>query len=140
MTSYRLKGASGKVANQSFELGEKTVIGSSAACELRVEEENVAPRHAEINQGANGELLLQQLDERFETRVNGDPVQRVHLASGDEIRVGSCRWVLQAPGLRPEKVLTAAAVNRKYSSLPWLVVLLLIACAALAWQNGWLRF
>jgi len=140
MTSYRLKGASGKVAGQTFALGVKTVIGSSAGCELRIEDENVAPRHVEIDLEPNGELLLQQLDEKYETRVNGAQVQRASLGSGDEIRVGNCRWVLQAPGLRPEKVLTAYAVRPRHRSLPWLVALLLVACAALAWQNGWLRF
>jgi hypothetical protein len=48
--------------------------------------------------------------------------------------------VLQAPGLRPEKVLTSEAVTRKYRWLPWLVVLLLIASATLAWQRGWMPF
>jgi len=140
MTTYRLKGASGKVANQSFELGDRTVIGSSAPCELQIQEGDIAPQHAEITVLSNGVLMLRQLDEAFETLVNGAPVSQASLASGDEIRVGSCRWVLQAPGLRPEKVLTAEAVTRKYRWLPWLVVLLLIASAALAWQRGWLPF
>jgi predicted component of type VI protein secretion system len=139
-SDFRLKGASGKVANQSFALGVKTVIGSSADCELRIEDKNVGPQHAEISLQANGELVLRQLDQAFEVRVNGSPVESVSLASGDEIRVGSCRWVLQAPGLRPEKVLTAAAVKPKRASLPWLIVLLLLASAALAWQRGWLQF
>jgi hypothetical protein len=139
-SDFRLKGASGKVANQSFALGTKTMIGSSADCELQIEDKNVAPQHAEISLQANGGLVLRQLDKKFETRVNGAPVEQVSLASGDEISVGSCRWVLQAPGLRPEKVLTADAVKQKHRYLPWLMVLLLLAAAALAWQRGWLPF
>jgi len=135
---FRLKGASGKVANQTFELGTKTVIGSSADCELRIADKNVAPQHAEISLQTDGGLVLRQLDPAFEVRVNGSSVARASLASGDEIRVGSCRWVLQAPGLRPEKVLTADAVRQKNRALPWLIVLLLLASAALAWQRGWL--
>lgn len=140
MHTYRLKGASGKVANQSFGLGPRTVIGRAAACELRIEEENVAPQHAEIRQEANGELVLRQLDKAFETRVNGIPVDRASLASGDEIRVGNCRWVLQAPGLRPQKVLTAGAVRQKRSYLPWLLIAALLVFAALVWQRAWLPF
>jgi hypothetical protein len=107
---------------------------------LRIEEENVAPQHAEISLQANGELVLRQLDKDFETRVNGIPVDRISLASGDEIRLGSCRWVLQAPGLRPQKVLTAHAVRQKQPYLPWLIVAALLAFAALAWQRAWLPF
>ena len=140
MNTYRLKGASGKVANQSFGLGARTVIGSAPSCELRIEEEQVAPQHAEISLETNGELVLRQLDRAFETRVNGTPVEKTILASGDEISVGGCRWVLQAPGLRPQKVLTAEALQTRRSHLPWLIVAVLLAAAALAWQRGWLPF
>ena len=140
MTAYRLKGASGKVANQSHQLGERTVIGNAANCELRIVEEDVAPQHAEICLQSNGELILRQMDKAFEIRVNGNPVERVSLASGDEIRIGSCRWVLQAPGMRPQKILTEAAVKQRRHALPWLIFLLLMASTALAWQRGWLPF
>ena len=140
MSRYRLKGASGKVANQSFELGPRTVIGRSADCELRIEDENAAPQQVEICLDTTGELVLRQLDPKFETRVNGIAVDRTSLASGDEIRVAGCRWVLQAPGLRPEKVLTVDAVKQTRSYLPWLVAAALLASAALAWQRGWLPF
>jgi len=140
MQTYRLKGASGKVANQSFGLGERTLIGSSPECELIVEGEGIAPRHTEIRLEANGGLTLQHLDNAFETRVNGIPVEQISLGSGDEIRIGGYRWVLQAPGLRPEKVLTPDAVSQRRNYLPWLVIAALTASAALALQRGWLPF
>jgi hypothetical protein len=66
------------------------------------------------------------------------------LNSGDEIRLGACRWVLQAPGLRPEKVLTEQAVKQRSRLMPWLLVGALLAAAAvaatLAWQRGLLPF
>jgi predicted component of type VI protein secretion system len=140
MQVYRLKGASGKVANQSFGLGTRTVIGRSADCDLRIEGQNIAPQHVEISLEKNGELILRQLDQQFETRVNGIPVERTSLASGDEISVGSYRWVLQAPGLRPAKVLTADAVKPRRGYLRWLIIVALLAFIALAWQRGWLSF
>jgi predicted component of type VI protein secretion system len=140
MHTYRLKGASGQVANRSFGLGARTVIGRAADCDLQVEDPSVAPRHAEITLLDNGEVLLAQLDPAFEIRVNGQPVDRASLASGDEIRMGSCRWVVQAPGLRPEKVLTPEALRPQRAWLPWLIVAALLAAAALAWQRGWLPF
>ena len=72
--------------------------------------------------------------------LNGEPVEQASLGSGDEIRIANCRWVLQAPGLRPQKVLTEDAVQRKRGRLPWLIVGGLLAAAALAWYRGWLSF
>ena len=139
MSTYRLKGASGAVINQAFTLGTRTVIGSGPDCELRVESEGIAPKHAEIVE-QDGNLLLSNLDASAETLLNGEAVQQATLSSGDEIRIANCRWVLQAPGLRPQKVLTTEAVQARRGYLPWLIVIALLAGAALAWRQGWLPF
>lgn len=139
MSTYRLKGASGAVINQAFTLSAKTSIGSGPDCDLRVESEGIAPRHAEIIE-ENGALLLKNLDSSAKTLLNGEAVSEVLLSSGDEIRIANCRWVLQAPGLRPERVLTGQAVQAKRSYLPWLIAGALVAAGALAWYRGWLPF
>ena len=139
MAVFRLKGASGPVINQSFPLGERTVIGRADDCDLRLEQDGVAPRHAEIVAGEDG-LVLSRLDPAHEVLLNGEAVERAALASGDEIRIGACRFVLQAPGLRPEKVLTPAAVRSRRPWLPWLIVGGLLAAAAAAWYRGLLPF
>ena len=139
MGTYRLKGASGAVINQAFALGAKTVIGSAEDCDLRVESDGVEPRHAEIT-GEQDALLLKNLASHAETLLNGEAVDQASLASGDEIRIANCRWVLQAPGLRPQKVLTGIAVRPRRSYLPWLIVGGLLAAAVLSWQRGWLPF
>jgi len=139
MTVYRLKGASGAVINQSFTLGNRTLIGAADDCDLRVEGEQVASHHAEILE-SDGALVLRHIASSGQTLLNGEPVESAKLASGDEIRIANCRWVLQAPGLRPEKVLTSEAVQAKRGYLPWLIVAALLASAALAWQQGWLSF
>lgn len=140
MSVYRLKGASGPVINQAFRLSSRTVIGSAEECELRIEADGVAPQHAEIQEVEGGSLVLSNLDPDFETLLNGECVEKTGLASGDELRVGNCRWVLQAPGLRPEKVLTSDAVTPRRSYMPWLITALLLASAGLAWSRGWLPF
>jgi predicted component of type VI protein secretion system len=140
MQKYRLKGASGKVANQSFDLGQSTVIGSGPDCDLVLADEEISVRHAEIRMQDNGCLRLSHLDKTSEIFVNGVAVETASLGSGDEIRIGNYRWVLQAPGLRPEKVLTIEAVRQKRSYLSWLVAVALLATTALAWQRGWLPF
>ena len=139
MSTYRLKGASGAVINQAFTLGERTVIGSGPDADLRVESEGVAPKHAQIVD-EDGALRLTNLEPSAQTLLNGEAVDRALLSSGDEIRIANCRWVLQAPGLRPEKVLTTEAVRARRSHLPWLIVTALLSAAAMAWYRGWLPF
>jgi len=139
MSTYRLKGASGAVINQAFTLGPKTLIGSADDCDLRIEHNGIEPRHAEITEEGDT-LVLKNLANAAETLLNGEVVEQASLASGDEIRIGNCRWVLQAPGLRPQKILTSDAIRPKRSYLPWLIVGALLAAAALSWQRGWLPF
>jgi pSer/pThr/pTyr-binding forkhead associated (FHA) protein len=139
MSTYRLKGASGAVINQAFTLGARTLIGSADDCDLRIEHNGIEPRHAEITE--EGDILvLKNLANAAETLLNGEVVDQASLASGDEIRIGNCRWVLQAPGLRPQKILTSDAIRPRRSYLPWLIVGALLAAAALSWQRGWLPF
>lgn len=140
MTLYRLKGASGTIANQTFGLGEHTVIGRAPDCDVVIDDAMVAPHQVQIKRDEAGHLTLERLDADFETQVNGSPAERVRLVSGDELRLGSHRFVLQAPGLRPEKVLTEAAIRRRATYLPWLIGALVLVTAALAWRNGWLPF
>jgi len=140
MSNYRLKGASGPVSNQAFKLGAITLIGRADDCDLRLDVEGVSSRHAEIQEKDDGSLVLVNLDPDGETLLNGEAVHSVSLASGDEIRIANCRWVLQAPGLRPEKVLTGEAVRARRSYIPWLIVGGLLAAATIAWYRGMLPF
>ena len=59
--------------------------------------------HGLCSWGGGGDvLMLEAVDQAW---VNGEPVKRHPLKSGDEIRLGEQRFVLQAPGLRPPSVL-----------------------------------
>lgn len=140
MSIYRLKGASGAVINQSHTLGPRTLIGRADDCDVRVDQDGVAGRHAEVVEDGQGGLTLNHLADGFETALNGEVVQTAPLASGDEIRIANCRWVLQAPGLRPEKVLTEQAVAKRRGWVPWAIVSGLLAAAAAAWYFGLLPF
>ena len=122
MSIYRLKGASGPVINQSHALGQRTVIGRADDCDLRVDQDGVAGRHAEIVEDGQGGLVLNHLAPGMETVLNGEPVESASLGSGDEVRIANCRWVLQAPGLRPDKVLTEQAVATRRGWIPWVIV------------------
>jgi len=149
MSLYQLKGTSGSVINQSFSLGESFVLGSSADCEVQIEEPGVAARHAEITLVDGESLLLKDLGSKTGTLLNGEPVLEAMLSSGDEIHIGSCRWMLQAPGLRPDRVLTADVVEKPRRSWPrvlfWTVLLATAGAVAVVkwkpeWLAGWLPF
>ena len=138
MNIYRLKGTSGPVVNQSFALGERLLIGSAGDCDVRLE--HVAGHHVEVVVEGTGAVVIRSLETTAEILLNGEIVSESHLAGGDEIRIGNCRFILQAPGLRPERLLTEQAVRPRRSYLPWLVALAAISAAVLAWQRGWLTF
>lgn len=147
MSHYKLKGTSGSVINQSFPLAGSLVFGSSSDCGVQIEEPGVADHHAEISFVGDQALLLKDLGSKGGTLLNGEPVAESMLSSGDEIRIGSCRWMLQAPGLRPDRILTTEAVKKPGPDwtriFAWTVVAATAgAVAVLKWKPellfGWL--
>ncbi len=119
------------------------MLGSSADCQVQIDEPGVAAHHAEIVIIDGNSLLLKDLGSQSGTFVNGEAVVEAMLSSGDEIHIGSCRWLLQAPGLRPERVLTADVVKK--ASVDWarLVAWTIVAATAgatavVVWKPEWL--
>lgn len=139
MSPFRLKGTSGQVINRSWPLEGEVAIGSSEDCEIRIDSESVAPRHAELTV-EGGQVTLRLLAEGGSLQLNGEAIDQAPLVSGDEIRIGDCRFLLQAPGLKPERVLTEPATRRRVRLLPWIIVGVLSALALLAWRLGFLPF
>ena len=132
MSLYKLKGTSGSVINQSFPFGESIVLGSSADCDVQLDEPGVSPRHAEIRLLDGKALQLRDLGSETGTLLNGEPVTEILLGSGDEIRIGTCRWMLQAPGLRPERILTADVLSKPTRRWPRILLWTGLAAAAAA--------
>jgi len=130
LTKYRLKSASGPLTGQTFDLGESTLLGSSENAGVRVE--GLEAEHARIVR-RDGGLVLEATGE---VRVNGETVGEVALQSGDEIQMGTCRFVLQAPGLKPARVLDQVPEGRP-TRWKWLVAAAVLAAAAAA---GWFLF
>lgn len=139
MTAFRLKGTAGPVINRSWDLEERVVIGSDENCAVRVESEAVAPRHAAVEVD-DGQVTLRLLEGGGGLYLNGESVTRAPLVSGDEVRIGNCRWLLQAPGLKPERVLTEKLVRRRARLLPWLIAGAVSALVLLAWRLGYIPF
>ncbi len=132
MSLYKLKGTSGSVTNQSYPFKDSIVLGSSASCDVQLDEPGVSGRHAEIRLVDGKSLLLKDLGSATGTLLNGEPVKETLLGSGDEIRIGTNRWMLQAPGLRPERVLTGDVVNRPQARWPRVLAWTVVAATATA--------
>ncbi|MDT8409851.1 MAG: FHA domain-containing protein [Wenzhouxiangellaceae bacterium] len=125
--NYRLKAASGAVTGQAFDLGDETLIGSDAAADIRLDA--LDAQHARIVQ-RDGALLLESYGD---TAVNGEAVRQQALQSGDELRLGTVRFVLQAPGLKPARVLDRVPESPQ-GRWKWIAVAALAAAAGgVAW-------
>lgn len=124
--TFALKGASGAITGRRFELDEDTLIGSGGESGIRLD--GLMERHARIVY--DGERLT--IESAQSVVVNGEPGKRHILGSGDEIRIGEHRFVLQAPGLRPASVLGQSRPRRWI----WMWAAgagVLAAVAAIAW-------
>jgi hypothetical protein len=115
--TFRLKAASGPHTGQTFELQESdTAIGSSGDTDITMD--GLLEHHARIT--FDGEVLM--LDAADQAWVNGEPATRQLLKSGDEIRLGEHRFVLQAPGLRPPSVLREIEQRPRISPWTWVAI------------------
>jgi len=132
MSLYKLKGTSGSVINQSFPFDESIVLGSSSDCDVQLDETGVSPQHAEIRRAGDSSLLLKDLGSETGTLLNGERITESQLGSGDEIRIGTCRMMLQAPGLRPERVLTDDVVKQTTRRWPRVLAWSIVAASAAA--------
>lgn len=124
---FRIKSASGPLTGQTFDLGETTLLGSGESADVRLD--GLEAEHARIV-WSDGGLVLEASGD---ARVNGEPVRTTALQSGDEIQFGTSRFVLQAPGLRPVRVLDQMPARRAFG-WRWLVAAGMLAAAGAA---GW---
>lgn len=81
--------------HEQVELGDGiSVIGSGAECDVRIENESVAQRHAQIELGPNG-ASIKVFDVTNITRINGELVVATRLlTSGDALLFGEVQSVV----------------------------------------------
>jgi pSer/pThr/pTyr-binding forkhead associated (FHA) protein len=132
MHQFQLNAASSALMGRSWPLEQETVIGSSEQCAVQISGEGISPRHAVVKLH-EGRLSIEDLNSPTGTWVNGERVQQTSLASGDEIRLGPHRLLLQAPGLRPERVIVPEVRGRRSRAWVGWLVAALAAAAVTAW-------
>jgi hypothetical protein len=74
--------------------GDPIVVGRLPECSVPLADQNVSRRHAEIRRVGDA-VVVTDLGSTNGTRVNGVAVREQHLASGDEITVGSTTLVIE---------------------------------------------
>lgn len=77
--------------------GGPLLLGSGAACDLRLEAVGVLDRHAQL-EGVDGRWVLRALSSDASLRINGHVVVTAVLTAGDQIEIGEQRLLLEAPG------------------------------------------
>lgn len=99
-TYGRLVVREGKNASYEIELRHPvTVIGRGTDADLRLSDQAVSRRHAEIRI-ANGAAMLNDLRSTNGTTVNGASITTMALADGDEVRVGETVLIFHTPSSR----------------------------------------
>lgn len=83
-----LRGLSGTVTGKSFPLSGVMVVGRVAGVDVRVDDDSVSRRHAEL-EAKGSDVVLRDLGSANGTTVNGNPIaEDTTLAPGDIIQFG----------------------------------------------------
>ncbi len=92
-----LRGVGGRHHGRSFTLDQPRIIGSDAACDIRIDDPAFAARHCRIGI-EDGVLVLRALDPDEDSLVNGVAVRDAVLHGGDQVVLDAHqRFVVEAP-------------------------------------------
>jgi len=95
--NVRLEAVSGPLKGRQFPLKQDGIsIGRDPSNEISLLDPLVSRRHCLIRREGQG-FLLQDLESRNNTFINGVPVKERELAHGDQIRIGDSILVFQEP-------------------------------------------
>lgn len=67
----------------------KIVIGRGLDADIRLEDEGVSRRHAQVIASPDGDPIVEDLGSSNGTFVNGQPIEKQALKDGDKIQIGS---------------------------------------------------
>lgn len=73
--------------------GPVAVLGRSRECDCVLDDRNISRRHAELRRGSNGDWTINDLDSTNGVKINDRKVSSGRLAPGDEVTVGTTRFV-----------------------------------------------
>ncbi|MGB8329444.1 MAG: ATP-binding protein, partial [Polyangiales bacterium] len=80
----------GNLAGDKYAIDGELTFGRGDQADVEIEDTLVSRKHARIFQHENGSYVIEDLDSRNGTQVNGMAVTRQVLTYGDRIQIGSC--------------------------------------------------
>lgn len=95
----------GELAGKRFTIEQRIVLGRDPAVEIMVPGEDVSRRHAAIARSSAKEFVVEDLDSRNGTLVNGVPIEVHVLKFGDKLQIGSRTLFVFTPHSAPEEQL-----------------------------------
>jgi len=140
-----MRGVGGRYHGRSFTLERPRLVGRSADADIRLDDPDVAERHARLE--LHGELVqLRDLGSGEGTLVNGQWVRNAVLRPGDQVVFDAHhRFVVEAPGHAALSAVThgafedgavefadAPTLASSARRLPWLLLAALLIAAALS--------
>ncbi|MBE2254428.1 MAG: FHA domain-containing protein [Myxococcus sp.] len=117
-TGPAFRGLSGPVTGQSFPLKGVMSVGRVAGVDLRVDDDSVSRRHAEV-EVSGGEAVLRDLGSANGTTVNGSPItEDTPLSAGDIIQFGVVEMMYENGAASGSKAAVAKATRPGASRPP----------------------
>ena len=87
----------GPQAGQKFKIDGDVILGRAIDSTIVLEDPEVSRSHVRITRSDVGAYVIEDLDSRNGTTINGVPVQKQFLAFGDKIQIGPRVLILFAP-------------------------------------------
>ena len=87
----------GPQAGQKFKIDGDVVLGRAIDGDVVLEDPEVSRCHVRITRSHNGAYIIEDMESRNGTQVNGVPIQKQFLVFGDKIQIGPRVLILFAP-------------------------------------------
>jgi len=79
---------SASALGKTFGLDRTLLVGRAADCDVRLEERGLSRHHARVERREDGTIVLEDLDSKNGTYVNGNRVSVCELHDGDKVQLG----------------------------------------------------
>ena len=135
---FVLRGVSGPAFGKTYPVPTAQVIGRADDCNISIASDEISRRHAQVKPTQDG-LAVEDLGSANGTFINGQRVQNGLLKPGDELRLGTIRFLLVAPGMeiasaaKPTTQLPVQKSGGNKGALIGVIVAVVAAAAAAGW-------
>ena len=80
----------GELAGDKYAIDQELTVGRGIEADVKIDDTLASRTHARIYRHPNGTYVIEDLDSRNGTQVNGEKATRQVLSYGDRIQIGSC--------------------------------------------------